>query len=131
METLFTTSDFDGIDDAHEVVTELEAFLALRYPRLIDLEDVARDRLLAILRPIVRRWVDVGTGVQASTKTGPFAESLREDGLNAGHTLTEAEMGSLSALCASVGITVLPRSSFPPPESLDGLFARRKHWVNR
>ena len=122
-------ADVPGVQNAGELIAELEAELALHFPCLAalaaDLEKLAI--LKALLVPVIRRWADVGTGITTSEATGPFSRSKANGG---GHTLWAHERARLAALCGVPDTSgALPVGCFPEPERIDDLFARRPGWV--
>jgi len=120
-------ADFVGCDvqDVRETISELEVHLSLHYPTISDgLTDARRRSLRALLTPIVRRWMDIGTGVEGTSVTGPFTDTVKA-GL---HVLQPHEQAALAAFCAAAPSGAVPRGSFPPVEPIGDLFVRRPGW---
>ena len=130
METYLTAADFAGIDNAAELIRELEVHLSLHYPCLDSLPPGKIPDLQAILAPVIRRWGDTETGAGAGGWTaGPFqgrAPAVPQEGA---HTLEPIEKASLRALCGTpIRVAGLPAGSFPAPEPIADLFVRRPGW---
>ncbi len=120
------STDFPGVRNADELIAELEVTLALDFPCLADLPIDRLQLLKDVLKPVIRRWADVGTGITTSETAGRFSRSKSNGG---GHVLWEHERSRLRVLCtqpASAG--ALPLGHFPEPESIADLFARRPSW---
>ena len=112
-------SDVPGVRNADELIAELEADLALSYPRLSELPPDRIDLLRAILKPIIRRWGDLGTGVV--TKAGPFEKRAGS------HVLLASERRRITSLLADVPVDPSgPLGSFPEPQYVDDLFHQRR-----
>ncbi len=127
MGALLAVDDLPGIDavEAGELIDELESHLSLHYPAIFDLEDPERQTAKALLKPVVRRWHEAGTGLTTTITTGPFAERKSGGG---GHVLWEQEITDLRKLCGMATGPARPRGSFPPPEPIADLFMRRPSW---
>lgn len=125
MDINLTADDFPDVDNVGELIAELEAYLSLHYPCLADLAIDKIVLLQAILRPVIRRWGELGTGVGQAWVAGPF-QGRSQTGA---HTLEPIEIASLRALCAAPArIAGLPVGSSPEPEQIDDLFVRRPGW---
>lgn len=121
-----TTSDVPGVRNASELIAELEAYLSIHHPCLADLPPEKRTILTDLLKPVIRRWGHIGTGVATSEAAGPFRRDLSNGG---GHVLWAHEIASLRALCGQPAtVPGLPLVSAPPPEPIGDLFARRPGW---
>lgn len=121
-------ADVPGVQNAAELIAELEEYLALHHPYVADLPEEKLPRLQALLKPVIRRWADIGTGVIDTEQVGPFRRSKKDIG---GHVLSGSEALSLRLLCGVEAQSVpagLPRGSFPEPEPIDDLFMRRPGW---
>lgn len=127
MGDFLVAEDVPGIDPqrAAENIAQLEAHLSLHYPCLYDLPPAKAALLKPLLVPIVRRWDEAGTGLTTVETTGPFTERKSGGG---GKILWAQEIADLQALCGHVSGAAVSRGSFPPPESLDGIFVRRPGW---
>lgn len=123
------SEDFADVENAGELIRELEAHLSLHFPCLETLPLQKVELLQAILTPVVRRWGEVGTGAGDSWVAGPFqgrGPAVRKDGA---HTLDPVEEQSLRALCGTpTKVAGLPAGSAPPPEPIEDLFVRRPGW---
>lgn len=117
------SGDFPNLDDADDVIEELEADLSVSLPCLLDLPQSKLETLRNLLKPVVRRWSGLGTGLGGRSVTGPFQDDLPE-GVR---TLQAHEIAKLRALCGS-GVGGEPAGSFPPAEPLLDLFAHRRGW---
>lgn len=122
MGTYLDPGMFDGVENAAELIDELEGHLSLHYPALATLPDERKALLVALLKPIVRRWAEVGTGLDTTEATGPFQYRVSGGG---GHVLWKREVDDLKALCSTGDDQPdgAPLGVFPP--STDPLFARR------
>lgn len=129
MKTYLTAADFAGVDNATELIRELEVHLSLHYPCLASLPAGKIPDLQAILTPVIRRWGEIGTGAAPPWVAGPFqgrGPAVRKEGA---HTLEPIEIQSLQALCgAPVRVAGLPAGSAPPPEPIEDLLVRRPGW---
>lgn len=126
MGTYLDPGDFSDIDaaTAAELIGELEAYLSLHYPFITpDLPAEKLTTLRALLKPVVRRWDEVGTGVNETDITGPF--TTRKSGK---HVLWQHEKDALRALGGMASGPATSRGSFPSPEPIDDLFVRRPGW---
>lgn len=121
--------EFVGIENADELVAELEAVVQLRFPCLVDVRIDQQPIITSLLRPVLRRWGEIGSGALKRTTTGPFTDEILASALESGHTLTVAESASLQALCGGVPPQPQSRGSFPPPEPINDLFVRRPGWA--
>lgn len=121
--------EFVGIENADELVAELEAVVQLRFPCLVDVPIDQQPIITSLLRPVLRRWGEVGTGALKRATTGPFTDEILASALEAGHTLTVFEAASLQALCGGAPSQPLSRGSFPPPEPISDIFVRRPGWA--
>ena len=127
MGTYISADAVPGVDNADELIDELEVHLALHFPCITP--DMAAGQLIALealLKPIVRRWADVGTGVVTTRVAGPFREDVSAGG---GHVLLPYEQTALLALCGLSSVGAIPRGSFPPAEPITDVFVRRPGWL--
>lgn len=114
---------FLDVDNAEELISELEGHLSLRYPGLSpDMEPAKLALLVALLKPVIRRWAAVGTGLDRTEVAGPFQDRISGGG---GHVLWEREQSDILALSGTAGAAGLPDGCFPEKSSTDRLFASR------
>lgn len=115
--------EFSDVQNAAQLIAELEAHLSLHYPKLATLPDELKALLPPLLTPVIDRWAEVGTGLDRTEGTGPFSDRVSGGG---GHVLWPREMADLRKLCGDPDEEQpdgAPLGAFPP--STDPLFARR------